>query len=541
VLRARLTGAENIALLRKRIIDIRSKEIGMRFTQLHLKHFGKFTDKKIELAEGINLFYGENETGKSTVFSFLEGILFGIEKGRGRATYRDTFRRYEPWENGNYYAGSMRFTSGGKDFLLERNFDKYSKNAGLICENDGEELSVEHGDLDMLLGGLHKGNYANTIAIGQLKAETDALLAGELRNYAANYYATGNSEVDLDKAMLELRNQKKILEKASKEMSLAKQEKSAHIKQEASYVWRELTQLEQEHKEIEQRREQQKQQQKQQQEGAGSRAANKSSHVNRPEKKKINPAVIGVWIVAMIVAFLFIKSPWNYLVDIVIMLAGVIYIWNRLKEKNKPVVSEILETPEDTPFRELAWKDKMLTESITEKRIEYRNLQERLEELSEQSEDYKVQDKRKQGIDLAIASLLELSSQIHGDVGEKLNTCASEILREITDGKYQTLWIDENLSMNIWTGEQKVEVEQLSRGTLEQIYFALRMAASEILYTESYPVILDDTFAYYDAGRMERTLRWLAKNKKQVLLFTCHKREGEFLDRCGLGYRLCGL
>ena len=509
----------------------------MQFTQLHLKHFGKFTDKKIELTEGINLFYGENETGKSTVFAFLEGMLFGIEKGRGRATYRDTFRRYEPWENGNYYAGSMHFTCGGKDFLLERNFDKYSKSAVLICENDREELSVEHGDLEMLLGELNKGNYANTIAVGQLKAETDALLAGELRNYAANYYATGNSEVDLDKAMLELRNQKKILERASKEMSLAKQEKSGHIKQEASYVWRELSQLEQEHKEIEQRR----QQQKQQQEREGGRATGKNSHVNRPEKKKINPAVIGIWVIAMIAAFLLIKSPWNYLVDIVIMLAGVIYIWNRLKEKNKPTVEEILETPEDTPFQELAWKDKMLTESITEKRMEYRNLQERLEELSEQSEDYKAQDKRKQGIDLAIAGLLELSSQIHGEVGERLNTYASEIMCEITDGKYQTLWIDENLAMNIWTGERKVEVEQLSRGTLEQIYFALRMAASEVLYTESYPVILDDTFAYYDAGRMERTLRWLVKNKKQVLLFTCHKREGEFLDRHAVGYRRCEL
>ena len=55
------------------------------------------------------------------------------------------------------------------------------------------------------------------------------------------------------------------------------------------------------------------------------------------------------------------------------------------------------------------------------------------------------------------------------------------------------------------------------------------MAASEILYEEDYPVILDDTFVFYDDKRLENTLRWLKKNKKQVIIFTCQKREGELL------------
>ena len=502
----------------------------MKFTQLHLKHFGKFKDKKIELTEGINLFYGENETGKSTVFSFLESMLFGLEKGRGRITYQDTFRRYEPWENGNYYAGALRFTCDDKVFLLERNFDKYAKSATLLCENDGEELSVEHGDLDMLLGGIQKENYANTVAVGQLKVETNATLAGELRNYAANYYATGNSEIDVEKATLALRDQKKKLEKEIKEMGLAKQEKAMLVSQEASYIWRDLMQLEQEQKAIEKK-----------QEEANNQETRQKVQANQPVKKRISPLVISIWIVAMVAVFIFVKRPWNYLVDIVVLLAGIIYIWNRLKEKNKPVVSEIREEPEEIPAQELKWKAKMLDESITEKRMEYRNLQEQLEELNEQTKEYKEQDKRRQGLDLAIADLLELSLQIHGEVGERLNTYASEILQEITDGKYQKVWIDEKLTMSIWTKERKVVAEQLSRGTLEQIYFALRMAASEILHTESYPVILDDTFAYYDTGRMERTLHWLAKNKKQVLLFTCHQREQEFLDRNKIAYKQCFL
>ena len=68
----------------------------MKLTEMILKNFGKFSDKDIELTDGINLIYGENESGKSTVHTFLKGMLFGMERGRGRASVNDAFRMYEP-------------------------------------------------------------------------------------------------------------------------------------------------------------------------------------------------------------------------------------------------------------------------------------------------------------------------------------------------------------------------------------------------------------------------------------------------------------
>ena len=126
----------------------------MKITELILKNFGKFTNKQILLTDGINIIYGENESGKTTLHTFLKGMLFGMERKRGRAAATDTFRTYEPWENPNFYAGILRFTCGGRKFLLERNFDRYAKGGSLICEDDGEELSLEHGDLEVLLGGM---------------------------------------------------------------------------------------------------------------------------------------------------------------------------------------------------------------------------------------------------------------------------------------------------------------------------------------------------------------------------------------------------
>ena len=47
----------------------------MIIQELRLKNFGKFTDKSIQLKEGMNLMYGENESGKSTIHTFIKGIF----------------------------------------------------------------------------------------------------------------------------------------------------------------------------------------------------------------------------------------------------------------------------------------------------------------------------------------------------------------------------------------------------------------------------------------------------------------------------------
>ena len=87
------------------------------------------------------------------------------------------------------------------------------------------------------------------------------------------------------------------------------------------------------------------------------------------------------------------------------------------------------------------------------------------------------------------------------------------------------------------TEERSVNLDQVSRGTIEQVYFALRMAADDMLRAEECPVVLDDTFVYYDEERLERTLEWLYRNKKQVLIFTCQKREGQLLEQMKIPYQ----
>ena len=131
----------------------------MIITEIYIKNFGMLSDRHIRFTDDVQIIYGENESGKSTLHAFIRAMLFGMERGRGKAATKDDFTRYEPWENPEKYAGVLWFSCGGKRFRLERNFSRYMKRASLICEDDGEELSVEDGDLEMLLGDMTASLY----------------------------------------------------------------------------------------------------------------------------------------------------------------------------------------------------------------------------------------------------------------------------------------------------------------------------------------------------------------------------------------------
>lgn len=52
----------------------------MIIKDIRLTNFGKFNHKMLTLEPGLNIVYGENEAGKTTLHTFIRGMLFGIEK-----------------------------------------------------------------------------------------------------------------------------------------------------------------------------------------------------------------------------------------------------------------------------------------------------------------------------------------------------------------------------------------------------------------------------------------------------------------------------
>ena len=105
---------------------------------------------------------------------------------------------------------------------------------------------------------------------------------------------------------------------------------------------------------------------------------------------------------------------------------------------------------------------------------------------------------------------------------------AGKFFRDISGGKYQRIAapIGEDTVEIVTVNEERKRPEQLSRGTAEQVYLAIRFGYIKN-YTangETLPVIMDDVLVNFDPGRAARTtdaILSLAENH-QVLYFTCH-------------------
>ena len=184
----------------------------MRILNLHINGFGKLQNRDFSFDPGLNVIYGQNEAGKSTLHTFIRGMLFGIEKQRGRASKNDLYSKYEPWEGSGTYEGYMRVESQGEIFRIERRFVKKDQQLRIINETLGREEEPSAALLDRLRCGLSETAYNNTVSIGQLKCATDSGMVAELRNYIANLNTSGSLSLNITRASAYLKSQRRDLE-----------------------------------------------------------------------------------------------------------------------------------------------------------------------------------------------------------------------------------------------------------------------------------------------------------------------------------------
>lgn len=530
----------------------------MNIEELHLKNFGKFSDRKISFNPGINLIYGENESGKTTLHTFIKSGFYGIRKSRGRGAGKDIFHRYEPWENPSYYAGNIRFQCGEKIFRLERDFQNPQGRDMLVCETDGERLSLEYGDLDMLMGDVGEVVFENTVFISQMKSRTEDGLAAELKNYMANCQ-DGDGSVNVQESVQFLKSQKKEQERQIQAKLKKQEERKEKLFSKLQYVQEDLQKLKEEYKNVCQEMEKESQDKNgEAQEGNNLPEAESGDEKNddfRYEdigeeepllKWKDRMRAVAVLVIAGIL--LILLSYWDgnepSVKMLIVAAAAIAYaavilihgVWTSMKGREEQILEEkIPQAPKKEDTDSLRWSAGRLEKEIHEKQLQAENLQEEINRLTD--EDNREERRNIEAIQLAMDYIEETVADMQVYMGKRLKDRTSEILSELTDGKYTAVELDEDFQPGVHTASQYVPLEQLSRGTMEQVYFALRMASGEILCQEEVlPVILDDVFAMYDEERLGRTLHWLAMQNRQVLIFTCHKREEELLKQLGIVY-----
>lgn len=546
----------------------------MVIKELYIKNFGKLTERHFYLRHGIQILSGENESGKSTLHAFIRAMLFGLERGRGRAAAKDDFTRYEPWDAPGNYAGMMRFSCGGRTFRLERSFDRYTKRASLVCEDDGEELSVEQGDLDMLLGGLTPGLFDSTVSVGQLQAEPGQELYDALENYAANYLETGSMEIDLAAAFRMLKEKKRDVSRALKEEDAAREAQREKLLSEIRYLERDIEELDTEYAQREERLSDIEKSRIEESKTEQSRSESGYMQQEGSEEKAVigsrNLIFTGIaGLFAGAAGFLwstFLSSQGeavNFLtigviagvaalIGIICLAAGsIMWIRERKTGKNRRAGQEkgvggrtagigetarfmesaraLQEQREDTRQR-LLWDMEHLRLESKEKEI-------RRDNLREQWAEWEVSDVQKRlrqslhALEIAEETLQGTAKEAGNSGTDTMKKKASEIFARITEGRYSRIEFERGQHIFVWDGVRRIPAERLSRGTIEQIYLSVRLAAADMLLEEDVPLIFDDAFAFYDDKRLESALKWLSGQGKQVIIFTCQNREEEIVEK----------
>ena len=511
----------------------------MIIRRLNIRNFGKIHDRTLEFSPGINVLYGENESGKTTVHTFIKSMLFGLSRMRGKAARNDVYSTYEPWENPGMYGGIMWFQSQGHNYRLTRNFQKEHLMGELLNEDSKELTDVEKGSLEGILGNVSEAIYDNTVSVAQLKSVTGQDLVRELQNYMASYQGTGDSSIDLGRTaqMLKMSRKGYLVQEDRRQKEIDAQQQKLmvnidYIQGEIRDIREKLSKIDEQEGSLHMRP------------GDESGATLLDQRVARTRAKR-NGYAAGMFvaaiagIVALILAAALADSIRVSLGVVAVAAAAVVFCgmqqlnYARELQKRMRMKGRWLSRQE-----KLKWNRESLQQDYDEKETALKNLQEEYREYEDESYFPSQNEIEIQALNLAMTTIDRLSRDIHTQVGGRLRQRTSQILSEITGGKYQEVLMDADLHMTVNTGDRTVGLERLSRGTMEQIYFALRMAAGELLCREeSFPVILDDVFGMYDEERLTAVLRWLYKEEKQIIISTCHKREMEILDKEGIPYQ----
>lgn len=201
----------------------------MKIKELYLKGFGRFKDKRVLLEDGLNIIYGPNEAGKSTLHKFIEGMLFGFVKpGVKRRVLLDDHKKYQPWD-GQYYEGYMVYEIDGRRYRVERNFARGREEVRIYDDVSGEDITrafkYDKVTREYLFCQQHLGInqtiFKNTISIGQLAIRSDdKQMVREVGSRLSNINTSWDTEVSVAKA-------EKHLEDVLKEIGTEK----AHTKE----------------------------------------------------------------------------------------------------------------------------------------------------------------------------------------------------------------------------------------------------------------------------------------------------------------------
>ena len=629
----------------------------MKIEKIKINSYGKIKEKEINLKNNINIIYGKNESGKSTILNYIKNIFYGISKNKNGKEISD-YEKYKPW-TGEEFSGKIKYElDNGKSFEIYRDFNK--KNVKIFDEDlneisaqfkidkkDGNQFFYDQTEID-------EKTYVSTIMTMQQHVILDTQSQNALVQRLANLAGTGDDKVSYQKAIERLNkrqleevgssrtqdrplnlvqkrmkeielvikarkneqedkhmleeNRKNILEKIKKE-----KQKNNIIKKINTLIQKNEIDLEKNDVKIKIKNENQEKIKKLNEEKENILKNKKIKNKNKKEKN-INLIFLIIFILLIAINIINLKLISNKIINYILIsflpLEIIIYLIYYLKNKlnkNKIKMEEqkiqekisiinsqikLLENELQKQINEIAKTEKEIDENkdleiekikkenyeldITDilelqntkqlqkeieesnskimnyqfelNKLEYeeKNIAEKLEETTILQEEYEnlkeklqiIEEKNKY-IQITKQLLENAYEKMRKNVTPKFTQNLSELINEITNGKYKKINIseDKGLIVELENGEY-VPANLLSIGTIDELYLALRLSMIDEISSQKIPIILDETFAYFDDERLENSLRFLERKSQdhQIILFTCTKREKQIMEQIGISY-----
>lgn len=612
----------------------------MKINKMKINGFGKIKEKELELGSHINIIYGKNESGKSTILKCIVSLLYGIAKNKNGKIISDQ-EKYTPW-NQEEFSGKLQYElENGQRYEVYREFKK--KNP-IIYNTQLEDISHEF-TIDKNKGnqffeeqtGIDKELFCSTIVTEQGAVQLEEKEQSTLVQKISNRISSGEDAIsyqkcisNLNKRQLEeigsqrsqdrpinlIQRRSNQIEKEQEELQKAQEtkeelEKIKQIKEkqvlENTRQIEILKQIKQVKEEETLRQEKQKMTQEIQKEYQQKmiELEEKLEKVEQIEKKDFTKQkyMLVIMVLGLLISLsclMLLKNKWIAItVLLVTSILGLINGYFSKKQKqsqndkqtNKKTkigqVESQIEQLEKQMFEEEQKNQKqihsqletiakqyhkqqqemiqlytnleigkqldLLQEEVNQIKIELNTIElkqqeikrqiEYLSELEEEQEelkqDYQELMEHNAIIELAKAEIQKAYLEMKETITPKFTQNLSGIISRISNGKYQKVNFDEQKGIIVETEKGAyILAENLSMGTVDQLYLALRLGAIKEIETEPLPILLDEAFAYYDDERLENILRFLDKEyaNRQMILFTCTNREKQILQNNNIQY-----
>lgn len=143
----------------------------MRFESVTAYAFGPLCGETLQIAPGMNVIYGPNETGKSTWHAALYAGLCGMRRARGRArTDRDFQVRHKPWDREGWEVGATIALEGRRVTLrhdLDGRVDSSARDADLAGRDYSAEIMNDGAPDGARWLGLDRRSFLSTACVRQ--------------------------------------------------------------------------------------------------------------------------------------------------------------------------------------------------------------------------------------------------------------------------------------------------------------------------------------------------------------------------------------